>query len=233
MVMMTSEFDYEDLVDKKDTKNPQLHSLAIIRFVFLIFLILGAIVLMNLMVGVAVHDLHNLEVLGHIMRLEKQVEFLASLETLVSKRIFIKLLPSKWMYNLRFSINLTRIYLRPCEPSWSYYKTIPAHVRDAIFEKAVAQKKSEDHRVGFEGLREQLNEIHGAIVRSHDVRSDAAEIPSEPHSWNKNMAPHRLTDTDMIVVRMKRQVDDLSAKMDVMMDMMMMTNQQAQTRKSQ
>lgn len=83
LVMMTSEFDYDDTFTKKKAENLST-SIQLLRVVFVLFLILSAIVLMNLMIGVAVHDVQNLVQDGHLKRLEKQVAFLNRLE--VSRR---------------------------------------------------------------------------------------------------------------------------------------------------
>lgn len=167
MVMMTSEFDYDDLVDNKDSTSLDT-SLIIIRLLFLIFLILAAIVLMNLMVAVAVNDLNDLEVLGNIMRLEKQVEFLASLDTLVNVKVFMKILPKKLKYKLKFARSLSKISLRPCEPLWSYSKAIPAHVRDAIIDKAQSQKEKIDVMEDCDNLQKKIDHILDAVTDADD-----------------------------------------------------------------
>lgn len=87
-VMMMGEFDYEDLFDKKSVTRLSGTS----RIIFLFFIILSSIVLMNLMVGLAVNDIQGVQQEGHARRLEKQAEFLRQLEQVIS----FKFIESKW-----------------------------------------------------------------------------------------------------------------------------------------
>lgn len=72
---MMGEYEYSDLFGDV---TPRL--VATSRVIFLLFIILASIVLMNLMVGVAVNDIQALQIEGHAKRLEKQAEFIRQLE---------------------------------------------------------------------------------------------------------------------------------------------------------
>lgn len=76
--MMMGEYGYSDLFEDYPHVIPRL--VATSRVIFLLFIILASIVLMNLMVGVAVNDIHALQIEGHAKRLEKQAEFIRQLE---------------------------------------------------------------------------------------------------------------------------------------------------------
>lgn len=80
-VMMTSEYDYMDLFSNDDGEMDAdlMVRLIIGRIVFMAFVVLVSIVLMNLMVGLAVSDINALEIKGQMQRLEKQVDFLSAL----------------------------------------------------------------------------------------------------------------------------------------------------------
>ncbi|KAK7077045.1 hypothetical protein SK128_006636 [Halocaridina rubra] len=76
MMMMIGEIDYENLVDDKP---PPLGYVMLIAFMFLV-----CILVVNLLIGLAVNDISNLERLGEIKRLSKQASFLIALERLTS-----------------------------------------------------------------------------------------------------------------------------------------------------
>lgn len=80
-VMMMGEFEYADLFADKSSALPTTS-----RFVFLVFIILTSIVLMNLMVGLAVSDIQDLHRQGRAGKLEKQADFLYQLEKVISSR---------------------------------------------------------------------------------------------------------------------------------------------------
>jgi len=63
------------------------------RIIFLAFVILTTIVMMNLMVGLAVSDIQAVQAEGHFRRLLKQAQFVEHLETIISHGIFTKCLP--------------------------------------------------------------------------------------------------------------------------------------------
>lgn len=105
--MMMGEFEYGDLFSDDDTTNFNISATSAdvvvnnmsrtrlpvtSRVIFLLFVILASIVLMNLMVGLAVSDIQGLQQEGHVRRLEKQAEFLRQLEKVIS----FKAIDSKW-----------------------------------------------------------------------------------------------------------------------------------------
>ncbi|KAL4716023.1 hypothetical protein ACJJTC_003812 [Scirpophaga incertulas] len=164
IVMMTSEFEYDDL-SRKEQFVENDYSLLIFRLIFLTFLLLAAIVLMNLTVGMSVNDINNLEILGNIRRLEKQIDTLSSLNTVVYKKVFKKLLPKVLYDKIRNKRNLIReVVLRPGMPSWNVYTTLPSRIWDAIFEKTQNQNKQLEDKKGKADMKEALNEIHTAVM---------------------------------------------------------------------
>ncbi|KAL4716005.1 hypothetical protein ACJJTC_003794 [Scirpophaga incertulas] len=177
IVMMTSEFEYDSMFDEEHSKELAF-SFQIVRLVFVAFLILAAIVLMNLMVGVAVNDINDLEILGNIRRLDKQVGFLSTLDTLVYNKVFIKILPKRANNKIKYKRNVSSvIVLRPGRPRWRYYKDLPSRIRDSIFDKAQTQKKQMDDEMGFKDFKEKLFEIHQAITKKKDNITDDENAP--------------------------------------------------------
>ncbi|XP_046750138.1 transient receptor potential channel pyrexia-like [Diprion similis] len=89
MVMMTGEYNFDELVETIDDKPGTNVVLPFVgRIVFLMFVMLASIVLMNLMIGLAVSDIQGILKEGYIRRLLKQAEFVAHLEWVTSHRIF-------------------------------------------------------------------------------------------------------------------------------------------------
>lgn len=91
---MMGEFEYADLFTKNDNGKDEPRGLPTTsRVIFLMFIIVASIVLMNLMVGLAVSDIQGLTQVGNVRRLEKQAEFLHQFEKVTSKLISIKIFP--------------------------------------------------------------------------------------------------------------------------------------------
>lgn len=190
MVMMTSEFDYVALFDEEHSRDLAT-SLIIVRIVFLIFVVLAAIVLMNLLVGVAVNDINDLEILGNIRRLAKQVEFLSTLDNLVYNRFFSKILPrqiNKQMKNKR-KVSGT-IVLCPGKPRWRHNKVMPTRIRDAIMNKAQAQKKQIEDELGMQMFNKKLDEMYEIITKKDKQRNEQIELDKAENSQGKIKIRH-------------------------------------------
>lgn len=156
MVMLMSEFDYDDLFSEQ----PNNTHTEINRTLFTIFLIFGGIALMNLLVGLAVNDLQFLEMQGHIRRIEMQVEFLASLDTMTQNPIVKYFLPKDSSYvRKKF---LGGAMLTPGNPNWGCYKSIPQKLRNAIFLK-IQTKHLKKTTIENEIFKSQLEEIHNIV----------------------------------------------------------------------
>ncbi|KAJ8710571.1 hypothetical protein PYW08_009086 [Mythimna loreyi] len=177
MVMMTSEFNYIDKLSNGSSVKSSA-SIIILRLIFVSFLILVAIVLMNLLVGVAVNDVNNLEIIGSIKRLEKQVEFITSLEDIVFNKFIKKIVPNtlykKWLKNKKWE---NVIVLRPRGATCSNCNRLPASLREAIFEKAQSQKKQSDEEQGTMLYQMKLDEIYKVIVQKNGGEPPKPESP--------------------------------------------------------
>lgn len=227
IVMMTSEFDYGDLVKEKDSKK-FVTSLLVVRVIFLIFLILAAIVLMNLMVGVAVNDLHNLRVLGNVRRLGKQVEFLGSLEHLVYNRILTKILPTQLEEMLKRKKKICSTFvLSPSVPKSKCYRSLPSRIREAIFEKAQFRKKQRDDELGSQNYKKKLDEIYRATVK---LKKDN-NTKTDRYITNKSIkdAAGNIAKLDTAIIEIKNQtkleinqikasIDTLNNKIDMILN---------------
>lgn len=174
-VMMTSEFDYGDLIDLKNNEttidnffNNVFSPMLVFRLSFMGFVILASIVLMNLMVGVAVNDLHDLQVLGNVRRLATQVEFLVSLDTLLYNRYFRQYIPKGLAeIILRKKTILSVVVIRPSDGKSKFYKALPKDIRNTIFEMAQTRKKMLEEEVGSKNYKKKLDEIYDATVKKN------------------------------------------------------------------
>jgi hypothetical protein len=84
LAMMTGELEYNDLFESKDTTNQQqldfLSSFAV-QIIFITFLFTIAIVLMNLLVGIVVHDVNEIKKTALATKLKRKVELVDYLVT--------------------------------------------------------------------------------------------------------------------------------------------------------
>lgn len=134
-VMMMGEFEYADLFADKSDNGQTLRLPATSRVIFLMFIILSSIVLMNLMVGLAVSDIQGLQREGHAKRLAKQATFLSHLEIVLSH----KFLKSDWfpseiyrMLYKRRCLN-THLLLKPGMKDKENKKMIPMNVLGKLY----------------------------------------------------------------------------------------------------
>ncbi|CAK9830093.1 Transient receptor potential channel pyrexia [Anthophora retusa] len=134
VVMMMGEYEYGALFS--DEKNGSSFLPATSRVVFLAFVMLASIVLMNLMIGLAVNDIQGLEKEGHIRQLLKQAEFVGHLERLTSHRIF----RGNWLHP-RLGTLLDSRRSIPTKITFGYHEryfhesslSVPARLREALF----------------------------------------------------------------------------------------------------
>ncbi|XP_069685407.1 transient receptor potential channel pyrexia-like isoform X2 [Periplaneta americana] len=133
VVMMTNELDYSGIFD-----NGKLSSPVYARIIFLCFVFLVSIVLMNLLVGIAVADITNLEAQGKTNRLRKQVDFASTMERILYYGGLLRCLHSS-LKNKKGP--LLEIY--PGRPRRKKYKGLPRALTDTLIKHAFEHKKSE------------------------------------------------------------------------------------------
>lgn len=225
IVMMTSEFEYASLFDEAHSQKLAF-SFQIVRLIFVVFLVLAAIVLMNLMVGVAVNDINDLELLGNIRRLDKQVGFLSTLDTLVYNKVFTKILPRKVNHKMRMKRNVCRVVtLRPGKPRWRHFKMLPTRIRDAIFTKAQSQKKQQEEVQEFEDFKTLMKELREMVteIKEKGEKVEAVKrLEDKPgrHRLRHEEVMKRLGQLDGEVTTMREHVktlaDNTSSPVDVL-----------------
>ncbi|XP_026320538.1 transient receptor potential channel pyrexia-like [Hyposmocoma kahamanoa] len=141
MDIMTSEFDYKDIFFN-GYFNDSTASLIIVTVIFLIFVIVVPIVLLNLTVRVGDDNNKDMEVHGNIRRLAKQVEFLCTLNTLVHNKVLSTILPREVNRSIKNKSNVVRNFnLYPGKPGCKQNKLLPSRLQDEIFNKALIENK--------------------------------------------------------------------------------------------
>lgn len=141
MDILTSEFDYKDIFFN-GYFNDSTASLIIVTVIFLIFVIVVPIVLLNLTVGIGDDNNKDMEVHGNIRRLAKQVEFLCTLNTLVHNKLLSTILPrevNRWIKNKSNVVRNFNLY--PGKPGCKQNKLLPSRLQDAILNKALIENK--------------------------------------------------------------------------------------------
>ncbi|XP_065349156.1 transient receptor potential channel pyrexia-like [Cloeon dipterum] len=144
IVMMAGEFEYKDLFEEKTLTGGRKHAPNLTgRIIFLLFVLLTTIVMMNLMVGLAVSDIQAVQAEGHFRRLLKQAQFVDHLETIISRPIFKKGLPKCILSFLTQRRRVvTELTLQPSavERKTRYPKNLPPKLIEACVELAVRQR---------------------------------------------------------------------------------------------
>ncbi|XP_024940970.1 transient receptor potential channel pyrexia isoform X2 [Cephus cinctus] len=191
MVMMTSEFDYSDLfTDRED----YIVTLTLGRLVFVAFLVLAAIVLMNLMIGLAVNDINDLEIRGKTERLFKQVNFLCSLDSLVYNEFMLKYLPIHLRQRMeRGRFVDTKMFIYPGRPLRTLFKMLPTSIKEEIIQKAIAGKRNEEPKLA--DVLSQLNEIRSLInskFKSSGIAKETfvSSVSLHKEKYNANSEEH-------------------------------------------
>lgn len=168
-VMMTSEFEYSSIfIENENVAFPIFG-----RILFLVFLLMVGIVLMNLLVGLAVSDINSLETQGKMNRLRKQADFLRVIQP---ADLNLRFLP-KWASRLHGSRKVQPpIQIRPGNPPSSEELVLPSGIVDAIIARAEEQRKTEEIYT-IQNVCKKLNELVTFLNKSPtDFNSESHQI---------------------------------------------------------
>ncbi|CAL1674336.1 unnamed protein product [Lasius platythorax] len=170
LVMMTGELNFEDFFfasdkgyDKFEAKNQTFGQIVVqttVQLIFLLFLLFVTIVMMNLLIGIAVHDIKGLQKTAGLAKLVRQTKLIYDVEV----AIFLGFTPSKrFVKFLRCTLLLPSplravLTVRPLNPR---EKRLPRDVLSACYKIAkegdgqnnfaVSRKKSYYAKACFEG----------------------------------------------------------------------------------
>jgi hypothetical protein len=169
-VMMTNEFDYSNIfIQNKNVAFPLFG-----RILFLIFLLMVSIVLMNLLVGLAVSDINSLETQGKMNRLRKQADFLRVIQPSDLDLWFMPKCVRKRVYGL--SKMQPPITICPGNPQSNEHLVLPKRIVDAIIARAEKQRKTEEIYT-IQHVFKKLNELVSLLNKSPaDYNSQSHQI---------------------------------------------------------
>ncbi|KAI4464137.1 transient receptor potential channel pyrexia [Holotrichia oblita] len=178
-VMMMGEFEYADLFTQTNNGTDIAQGLPTTsRVIFLMFVIVASIVLMNLMVGLAVSDIQGLTQVGNVRRLEKQAEFLHQCEKVVAKMMSSGIFPT---FLMNLLARKRAIYTKFVVQSEKFgtnrngifgVKKLPAELLEKI--TAIANRKSHDEEDIFQNENlPRLIETMKLILKAYESRSES------------------------------------------------------------
>ncbi|KRT84842.1 hypothetical protein AMK59_2093 [Oryctes borbonicus] len=180
--MMMGEFEYADLftMSVKGVDVPRgLPTTS--RAIFLMFVIVASIVLMNLMVGLAVSDIQGLTQVGNVRRLEKQAEFLHQFEKVTTKMTAVKVFPSflmnflkrKRVINTKFTVQSDMF--GPNRNGIFGAKKLPTELLETI--TSVANRKDDADQDIFQNENlPRLIETMKLIIKAYESKPDTTRL---------------------------------------------------------
>ncbi|CRL07025.1 CLUMA_CG019970, isoform A [Clunio marinus] len=227
IVMMIGELEFEDVffTNDGDQDQPVLHPITA-HIMFLAFVILVTVILMNLLVGLAVSDIQGLQASAGLNRLTRQAELVARLEGLLFSKL-LKKAPSKVLKFfrrealLRTSRYNLQLGIKPNDPR---EKRIPKDIMASIY-KLVAERRDRNQSMRRKRNNRNINlfkeSFDEVIYRQPTLHRNQTwrqrTISDQPPSRDTSSFGARRSTNDIPMVNIRNQLKEVETKLDVLM----------------
>ena len=163
--------------------------------IYFCFLILVALILMNLLIGLAVNDIQGLQKEGRVKRLRKQAQFIVYLEDIASNRFLKLILREKITKSFNEWINQSPTFT--INPSSTNRKSKTVRLPSSLVERALAIAQEDRLPVDRITNRDTYNLVHDCITSIESLRqridnleqgligSSSSPSPEEAHDSHR------------------------------------------------
>lgn len=192
LVMMTGENDVSILVNDPDGKDPPFLLEVSAQVTFILFLLFVTVVLMNLLVGIAVHDIQGLKKTADLSKLVRQTKLISYIESALFNGWLPNWLRSLLHYTALVSPQAYRVVLsvRPLNPG---EKRLPRHILMSAYETASKARKhfgspsalSKNTNISYFAYKNKLENSSATALAERSVDSDYFETDSMCTLTNK------------------------------------------------
>lgn len=193
LVMMTGEQDLDLLINDPDGKDPPFLLEVSAQVTFVLFLLFVTVVLMNLLVGIAVHDIQGLKKTAGLSKLVRQTKLISYIESALFNGWLPNWLRSLLHYTALVSPQAYRVVLsvRPLNPG---EKRLPRDILMSAYETAKSRKhfghtvSAKNSNVSYFSYKNKLDNSSATALQStmdRSVDSDYFETDSMCTLTNK------------------------------------------------
>jgi hypothetical protein len=225
LVMMTGENDVSILVNDPDGKDPPFLLEVSAQVTFILFLLFVTVVLMNLLVGIAVHDIQGLKKTADLSKLVRQTKLISYIESALFNGWLPNWLRSLLHYTALVSPQAYRVVLsvRPLNPG---EKRLPRHILMSAYEIASRARKhytvtSKNSNVSYFSYKNKLENNSATALAERSVDSDYFETDSMCTLTNKieestekiDQLTNEIRDLKTMIVQDRVVIDKLIALM--------------------
>lgn len=210
LVMMTGELDFEDLLLGKDDENKPAFLLEIsAHVIFTVFLLFVTVILMNLLVGIAVHDIQGLQKTAGLLKLVRQTELIAYIESALFTGFLPKHIIRLLQWTALVSPSAYRVVIQ-VKPLNSREKRLPKSVLMAAYEIA-KQRRRFGHTVSSQGSYSTAcsNFAKSRTSSFHVDQKNTGSSPQTNEPSNIQSLVSGVEENSKAIARLREEVQEL------------------------